>query len=1087
VAQQPPEAQKLELGNAVEREMAGGQAHAYRLTIAVGQYLHAVVDQRGIEVSVAIFDPDGKKLIEVDSPNGAKGPKPVSLVAEISGDYRLEVRSPDKGAASGRYEVTITELRTAVPQDASRLAAERAFAEAERLRGQGTAAALRQSTEKYAQAVQFRRSAGDKLDEAKTLEILGGVSYALSELPQALEYFNRALSLWRELGKRAEEGGLLSSIGAVYLSRGEPQQALTYLNQALQLRRAIGDQAGEATTLSNLGAAYSLLGEKHQALDYYNQALPIARAVGNRSKEATTLNNIGAVYESLGEAQQALNYFNHALPLLRALGERLEEGRTLGNIGNTYNLVGEPQQALDYLNQSLLLARTVGDRWEEATTLNNIGWVYESEREAQKALDQYGQALPLLRALGDRRREARTLKNIGAALLKINESQKALTYLEQAISLARAVGDHLTEAYILHDFGRAYDLLGEKPTALEFYHQSLQLVRAAGDRASEATTLYGMAHVERDRGNLDQARDQIEAALNIIESLRVQVISQELRASYLASKQSYYEFECDLLMRLHRRQPSQGLDALALEASERARARSLLETLTEARADIRQGVDPTLLDRERSLQQQLNAKDQIRMQLLARKHSPEQVAAAEQALRELATQYEEIQARIRVDSPRYAALTQPQPLKLKEIQEQLLDADTLLLEYAMGDERSYLWAVSSDSIASFELPKRAEIEAAAKSFHDLLTMRDQPSRAARPAQGERLSKGDTPLQTPGEAAANLSRMLLGPVTGRLGGKLLLIVADGALQYVPFAALPDPAAIVSKSEGLQPLVAAHEVVSLPSASTLAVLRREVAGRPAPPKSVAVLADPVFASDDLRVKRNQMVAEKRTTETAPNPTDARGIEPPLERSARESSALGAGPRLPRLPGTRREAADILALIPAGERKQALDFEASRATVTSPELAEYRIIHFATHGLLNSVHPGLSGIVLSLVDPQGQPQDGFLRMQEIYNLKLPADLVVLSACQTGLGKEIKGEGLVGLTRGFMYAGSPRVVASLWKVDDKATAELMKRFYQAMVGEHHLAPAAALQAAQVAMWRTKEWHAPYYWAAFVLQGEWK
>jgi CHAT domain-containing protein len=193
-----------------------------------------------------------------------------------------------------------------------------------------------------------------------------------------------------------------------------------------------------------------------------------------------------------------------------------------------------------------------------------------------------------------------------------------------------------------------------------------------------------------------------------------------------------------------------------------------------------------------------------------------------------------------------------------------------------------------------------------------------------------------------------------------------------------------------------------------------------------------------------------------------------------------------RIPRLPGTRREAAAITALVPTTERKQALDFEASRVTATSEELSQYRIIHFATHGLLNSQHPELSGIVLSLVDAQGKPQDGFLRLHEIYNLKLPAELVVLSACQTGLGKEIKGEGLVGLTRGFMYAGAARVMASLWKVDDRATAELMKQFYQGMVKDG-LRPAAALRAAQVAMWKQQRWQEPYYWAAFVLQGEWK
>jgi len=204
--------------------------------------------------------------------------------------------------------------------------------------------------------------------------------------------------------------------------------------------------------------------------------------------------------------------------------------------------------------------------------------------------------------------------------------------------------------------------------------------------------------------------------------------------------------------------------------------------------------------------------------------------------------------------------------------------------------------------------------------------------------------------------------------------------------------------------------------------------------------------------------------------------------VERSAREAGLSS----FERLSLSRREAEQITALAAGGKKMKALDFAASRTTATRADLDQYRIVHFATHSLLNSQHPALSGIVLSLVDEQGQPQDGFLRLHEVYNLKLEADLVVLSACQTALGKEIKGEGLVGLTRGFMYAGAPRVVASVWKVSDQATAELMKRFYRKMLGEG-MRPAAALRAAQVSMWKEKRWEAPYYWAGFVLQGEWK
>ena len=321
---------------------------------------------------------------------------------------------------------------------------------------------------------------------------------------------------------------------------------------------------------------------------------------------------------------------------------------------------------------------------------------------------------------------------------------------------------------------------------------------------------------------------------------------------------------------------------------------------------------------------------------------------------------------------------------------------------------------------------------------------------------------------------------------------MLIVSDGALEYIPFAVLPAPESAAGLSPAI-PLVIDHEIVNLPSASVLAVLRREAMSRKPAPKAVAVVADPVFDIEDARVKMASKTPgriESRTRGIAEAETDGSPRSFVADRLLRSAADVGMEMdgrlELPRLPFTRREAETILAVTPAGSTKSAFDFDASRATATSPELAQYRIIHFATHSILDSKHPELSGLVLSMVDRQGKAANGFLDLEDIYNLNLSADLVVLSACETGLGKEINGEGLVGLTRGFMYAGASRVVASLWKVDDVATAQLMGRFYKAME-QDGMRPAAALRQAQIQMWKQKRWSAPYYWAAFQVQGEWR
>jgi CHAT domain-containing protein len=1026
--QSPPiarEAGKLQLHQPVERELGPGQTDVFSVDIAAGQFLHVVVQKKGVDAVLSIVDPSGKPLVTADSPNSTLGPQPASAIAEAPGIYSVKVAKSGRTKETGKYVIELTDLGEPSERNQTQVQAE---------------------TKLYAAAAKERAGTGE------------------SRLA-AIRQYEEAVSLWRELGDRYGEALCIFRIGVAYYDLGEQQKALDHLQQALPLRRAAGDRSGEALTLTYIAAAYLTLGEPQKALDTYQQMLSIQRAINDRSGEAFTLTYMAGVYfTNLGEQQKALDAYQQALSIQRAIGDRSGEARTLAYIGNQYGEQGAAQTALDYYQQALTIARVAGDHTIENNLLLGFGFVYCWLGEKQKALDSYQQALTLTRSAGDRGSEAVALVGIANALSNLGDRQKpdnstpadkrkALEYYRQCLSIARATGNRLTEVYALIGAGVASSALGEKQKALDYLNPALFLVNVARNQIGIGWTMYEKARVERDLGNLAEAHTLASRVLEIIESLRSRMISQDLRAQAGAVVQEAYGLEMDILMRLHAADPSKNHLADALTVSERARARILLETLSESRADIQQGVDVSLLARERTVEAQLNAKEMTRIQMLGSKHTPDQLADIEKAVKDLATEYEDLHTQIRARSPRYAALNFPQPLSLNEIQKEVLDPDTLLLEYALGEQRSFLWAVSSSAIDSVELAKRSDIEQAARLFHDALV---DSAAIASPDAGKILSK-----------------MLLGGISAKLGNKRLLIVADGALQYLPFAALPDP-------DGFQqPLIVNHEIVSVPSASTLAVLRRENAGRKPAPKMLAVLADPVFSAEDARISHRQEKEQGKQVAAVTRDADE------LQRSLNDLGLSGF--RLPRLPGTRREAAGIMALVPEDQRKQALDFDANRNTLTSPEMGQYRILHLATHGLLNTAHPELSGVVLSLVDRRGQPQDGFLRLHEIYNLKLSADLVVLSACQTGLGKEIQGEGLVGLTRGFMYAGAPRVLASLWKVDDRATAELMKHFYGAMLGDKHQRPAAALREAQIAMWKTKGWEAPYYWAAFVLQGDWK
>jgi CHAT domain-containing protein/predicted negative regulator of RcsB-dependent stress response len=1077
----------LEPGKPVERELSGGQSHFFKITMISGQYLQVVVAQRGIDVAVVLSTPDGKKIGEADSEHLIVRSETVSAIAEAPGAYLIEVRSPEKTAKTGRYEIKVEEVRAATAEDKYRVAGEVIFREAKHLQ-KGTLEDKKKSVEKYYEALELYRRATDRNGEAQTLNNIGEVYESLGENQKALEKYNEALPLRRAVGDRQGEAITLSNLGSVYDTLGDKQKALERYNEALPISRAVGDRKGESETLNNIGAVYYTMGEMRKALEKYNEALPICRAAGDRGGETTALNNIAVVYGAQGELQKMLEKVNESLPIFRAIGARKMEAIALTSIGNAYDLLGEKQKALEKYNEALPIYRAAGDRMWEGIALNCIGLVYLSLGEKQKALEEFNEYLLISQAAGARIEESGALNSIGEVYWLLGDKQKALERYNEALQITREVSSRRREAITLHNIGVVYDSLGEIQKALEHYDDALRLRRAVGDRHGEADTLLGIARVERQRGNLSRARQLIEQAIGLVESLRANIPGQALRSSYFANRQQFFEFYIDVLMQMHKQNPAAAFDAAALAMSERARARSLLELLTEARADIRQGVDSSLLERERSLRQRFAARAAAQANLLNHKHTPEQAEAFAKEIASITAEYEQLEAQIRASSPRYAALTQPQPLGLTEIQQQVLDPDTLLLEYSLGENASYLFVVSQTSHTWRQLPKRTEIEAAARRVYELLT-------ATQPRRGEAAAERQARIKEAGERywtqAAELSRMLLGPVGSQLGKKRLVIVADGALQYIPFAALPAPSPVNDESRNSgaqsQPLFVEHEIVSLPSASTLATLRCETAGRKPAEKSLAVLADPVFTDDDTRVRLDvgKAGAKEKTRSADPDETDI-GFQQ-MTRSGRETGVIGAEAGFGRLLSTRREAAAISALVPEQERKQALDFDASRMTALRPELGEYRIVHFATHGLLNNIHPELSGIVLSLVDKEGQQQDGFLRLQDIYNLKLSAELVVLSACQTGLGKEIKGEGLIGLTRGFMYAGAPRIVASLWKVDDRATSELMKRFYQGLLGPEALRPAGALRQAQLSIWKQKQWREPYYWAAFVLQGEWK
>jgi CHAT domain-containing protein/tetratricopeptide (TPR) repeat protein len=1017
------DAQDLSPAAPIERTIAAGEVHTYTLPLEAGEFVHVVVRQQGIDLAASLTSADGRTLVSVDAFDDSFRDETVVAIAGAAGAHILTIAPAPNAEPSGRYRIILDAMRPQVAGDDLRVSAERAFAHALSTRSREQAPTLTASLSELEETLAVYRHLGDRRGEMKTLIEIGATQYYLLQ-----------------------------------------DDALATSRLAEAAARALGDAPATARALRLLGNILVWRGDLRAAAASLEEATALSRADGNLRGEVRSLNETGRVYRRIGELERAVGVFERALALEPAANVPEMRGTLLGNLGLVFKVLGDHTRARAVYEETLTIARRLEDLRGQMVTLINLGNLDRIEAKYDAALNRHREALALARQMGSTSTEASTLGAIGLTYQEQGEHAAALALFEEALAIRRRVRDVTGVATSLVNIGQSRLAQGDAGAAIASLDEALQLQRRLYNQAGEADALFELGRAERARGHHDVALAHVRDAVALDERLRRQITSPELRAAFGSTGADKYEVLVDLL---HARAADESeYEGAAFEVSERARARVLLESLLEARVDLREGVDAGLLARERTLQRELADAATAFSSALTQGSTSGREAAAEQ-LQRLSTDHEDLQRRIRLLNPRYAALTQPQPLTLEQIQREVLDDETVLLEFALGRDRSWLWAVTTGALHSVVLPPARDIQEAAREFYAAVTARQPRAGEAYAAYRRRVETAD---QQAAAQAGRVSRMLLGGFAAELAGawrgKRLLIVASGALESLPFAALPLPG-------GTEPLVARHEIVAVPSASVLHTLRQEAASRAPATAQIAVLADPVFEPTDPRVRGGRV---SRGGRLQPAQVSSAGrLEPARTRAG-----------VARLPFSREEAEAIRGLAGPDRVFEAIGFDASRHTALGPLVGTSRIVHFATHGWLDPDRPDLTGLVLSLVDERGAPQNGFLPLRDIYNMQLSADLVVLSACQTALGTEISGEGLVGLTRAFMYAGAPRVIASLWQVSDAATAELMKHLYAGIL-QKGLTPAAALRAAQLDMSRDRRWSSPYFWSGFVLQGDWR
>lgn len=1077
---------KAEKGASFEGELGPGESRELALPLRPGWYVSWRIQRREPDFSVRLAGPLGEEIAAAESLESAGRAYLLSAVTDEAGEYRLRLtlNAPAAApAARGWYRIEIQDLRPAQPGDGDRVAAGRTMTRAIgsegeaqllgfqealglwRLAGDGEGEVdtlvqigvyYRQKAENPREAISWYEKAIARADEAayrwgkaQALQGLGVAASQLGEWDKALTAYEGALAIWTGLGDLESEGRTLYSLGNFYQTRGDPERALRYLEQALPLRQGAGDLNGQVNTLNAMAAAYSDLGRIREARESFERLLELSQGAQD-TQRAGALTSLAGFDQRTGELQKAQELYQKALQIFERLSSRLFQAQVLHNMAALSHDLGDLETALDQYRRALDLCRSVEGRnlaieTLEAQTLANLGWTQHllHPEQSKEALQTLHQAYELGRNLDNSDSiQALALYYIGQVYSQLDEPGVALPFLERSSAIWRKEpGDYPKSLLAL---GEVHQALGHRQEAASFFAQALESSRRLENTSMISKCLYQQAAFDRGNGDLEKALGEIEEALGLVEGMRSRVESDDLRTSFLASRRSFFELYIEILMRLHEQRPGEGFDARAFQASERARARGLLDLLAEGRIEVRQGIAPDLKRRETELDAQVGY---LRNQLSRVHSSPgseARIAQLKRQIGEAETERERLSEQIRRDYPQYAALLYPKPLDLAAVRG-LLDDRTALCEYAVGEESSFLFVVTRDRLQSYRLPGQGELGRAVEAIRGAL--------AAGP--GRRRSGSYV------RAAFQLYQGILAPAEALLRGKSRLLVSpDGPLLVLPFDTLLTEEAASDDYRDLPYLLRRYATTSIPSASVLGRVQAAKPEAEGAAKTFLGYSDPIYEDGLASGGATEVQGDGRRG----GPADPERPTQRLEESA-------------------REVREIASLFPVSESAVYERGAATEENVENNELLKKaRLIHFATHGFVDEVRPYLSGLVLTRT--QGREADGILRMHEIFNLRMRADLVVLSACDTGLGKQVSGEGLVGLTRAFLYAGANSLVVSLWQVADRSTAGLMVDFYNFLKqGEEKV---DALQRAKLRMIESggKTSH-PFYWAPFVLTGE--
>jgi CHAT domain-containing protein/tetratricopeptide (TPR) repeat protein len=963
---------------------------------------HLEIEQVDGDLAIKITLPEGieRNIDEFDF-----GTESITLIAERGGIYRFQVAPVRANASETRFSARLTEVRPIIASDYRHV-------RAEDLATESKSKALIVSN--WDQSLKDAQSSLDLWVEFADGKAIARTYLRLGDLYIKKGIWDSAHSHYLEAEKLCAADAYLrccaeaaNNVGLTALDLGDLDEAESELLAARKAWRELGLPLIEARTNLNLGLLFWNSGEWQAALKQYDMARTIFEG---RSPvlAATTLNNIGLVYLSMTDYDNASRYFLKALRIVASQNDGLRtEARIRINLGRARMLRGQLEAALDDQRISVQLMERIGDINGQAEALNNLGQVQLGRHHLPEAEESLSKAFSLYGSIHD-------------------ESGLSSVYFQQGLLAAKE--NHLAEA-------------------LQLLQRSLKIRYDRGLRDDAAETLYQLAILERESGQEDESLRHIEKAISLAQTLRTNVGGESFRAAYFAGKERYSEFYIDSLLSYRARDANDNMVGRAFQACEKARARALLDILSDDRV-VLPNVDPELPTRLRSVQHQLNFKS---ARLATLSDTPDHTAIAaglRQAIANLLTERLEVDSLIQTKDPYYQSSEAPNVVTIDEVRNLLLTGDDLLVEYSLGEARSFVWFISHKGVSVEQLPSRTQIEREARSLISL--MGDIDERREYPEKELAFTR----------ALSTLAKSLHLSFSEGSQPARIIIVADGILNRVPFAALTLTSSLRGSKEYKTALGLVSQVVQVPSASVLRILMGRQHNDVTLPISAAAFTDPVFDDFDSRVRSHEEAPK------APNIVERKPHGIPLARLVYS--------------GTETEV--IERLVPANRRWVLSGLQATKAAFLDGRISDYRLVLLSTHTLIDDRQPELSTIVLSMVDEKGRGIDGLLHLYDLHQVKLKSSMIILSACETAGGKELRGEGLIGISRTFLESGASSILASPLKIDAEASAFFVKAFLERILAGESATPSRALLDARRSLAHSARWNDPYYWGSFVL-----